>query len=256
MFTLSIGWYVVVWVFISGFLLIVPDLGLSESAASYYSNIIMIVSSFVSAILCFRTATVFERDDPMKLVWLLMGAGVLSWSIGNILYTGHMVITNEEPPYPGYPDVAFLLMPPLVVAALFTFGKAISVPPPTWGIFLSTITLITALGVSVQIGYKNLMETNADIERLVIILYMSFDPILVAATVLTASLLTGGQLAYTWWFCLVGIILYYTSNLLLAIKTAQGIYVGGTWTDLGWPLAFALIGAAAMMIYNMLSNES
>ena len=256
MFTLSIGFYLFFWLLTSSMLFIVPELNLGEHAASYYSNIIQIISSFITAILCWRTMLVFERSDAMRWVWLLMGAGVFSWCIGETLYAGYIFFHNgTETPFTWYSDIGFLLFQPFIVIALFTFAKAISVKPPGWGIILSILILTFALYISFQFSYDNLMQDGTDIERLTTISYMLFDPILIAATVLTASLLSGGQLAYPWWFCSAGLTLYYLSNLLFNILSAQDTYVSGTWADLGWPLSFTLIGIAAMLVFNMLNNN-
>lgn len=256
MFTLSISLYLFFWLIVSGILFVIPELNLGENAASYYSNIIQIIASATTGILCWRTMFIFERNDPMRQVWLLMGAGVFSWCIGQVLYAGYIYVHNgTEPPYLWYSDIGFLLIQPFIVIALFTFARAISVPPPIWGIALSTLILIAALMISFQNDYVNLMQATYDLERLSIIAYMLFDPILVATTVLTASLLSGGQLAYPWWFCSAGLMLYYLSNLLFNLLSAEGIYVSGTWADLGWTLSFTLIGIAAMLVYNVLHHE-
>jgi len=256
MFTLPIILYLTFWIVASGMLFVIPEFNLGENAASYYSNIIQIISSSITAVLCWRTISIFERNDPMRLVWLLMGMGVFNWCVGEILYAGYIFVHNgTETPYTWYSDIGFLLFHPFVVAGLIVFARAISVPPPVWGIALSVTTLIIALTISFNFSFVNLMQATYDLERITIVAYMLFDPILVATTVLTASLLTGGQLAYPWWFCSIGLILYYMSNVLFNILSAQGTYVSGIWSDLGWPLSFALIGIAPMLVYNMFNNS-
>lgn len=256
MINLSIKLYLLLWLFISGALFIIPELSLGPNAASYYSNIIQIASSAITAILCWRTMLVFEHNDPMRLVWLLIGAGVFSWCIGEILYAGYIFIhSGAETPYPWYSDIGFLLIQPLIIIALFIFTRAIAITPPTWGIILSIIVLIIALTISIKTSYENLLQASSDVERLAEISYMLFDPILIFVTVLTASVPGSGQLAYPWWFCFVGLTMYYLSNVVFNIQTAQEIYISGTWTDLGWPLSFTLIGMSAMLVYNMLHHH-
>lgn len=248
--------YLAIWIVISGLLFVVPEFNLGENAASYYSNLIQITSALISTILCWRTMATFERSDPMYLVWLFIGAGVFSWCIGQSLYTGYVILSNgAEAPYPWYSDIGYLGIAPLIVTGLLIFIRAISVPPPTWGITLSVTLFIISLIASMQLLYPNFRAASSSIEYLAVMGYMLFDPILLTVTILTASLMAGGQLAYPWWFCFGGLILYYLANLILHFQLAQNQYVSGSWMDLGWVLSFTLIGVAAMLVYDMLNVE-
>jgi hypothetical protein len=255
MFSLSIGFYLLIWLTASSILFIIPELNLGNNAASYYSNIIQIISSFTTAILCWRTIFIFKRKDPMRSIWLLIGIGVFSWCIGEVFYAGYIFINDgAETPFPWYSDIGFLMIQPFIVLALFKFIKTMSIFPPIWGIILALMVLMGALFITFELEYASLLQSNNDAERLAVMAYMLFDPILIATTVLTASLLGGGRLAYPWWFCSAGLSLYYASNLFQLFGVAEGTYVSGTWTDLGWPLSFALIGVATMLVYNMLHS--
>lgn len=247
--------YVFFWVFANGLLFIVSALTLGTYSASYYSNIIQILSSFITAALCFNTMLVFRYNDTMRLVWLLMGAGVLSWCIGQFLYTWYIIVhSGTETPYISYADIGYLLNQPFTVASLFMFIRAMSIPPPTWGIILAAVMLELSLTVF-QVSYVNLLQTNTLVESLSVVLYMLFDSTLIASTVLTASLLSSKYLTHPWWFCLAGLMLHYLTNIVFNIKAAQGIYVSGTWIDLGWTLSFNLIGITAILVYNMPHGE-
>lgn len=246
--------YLIFWVIMSGLLFAVPQFDLGPNAASYYSNLMQSISALSGAILCWRTMAICERSDPMYLVWLFIGAGVFSWCMGQSLYTGYVILNNgAELPYPSVADIGYLLIQPFIVIALLIFIRAIAVPPPIWGMALSIALFIIALAISVQLLYPNLLEASSSIVSLVVIMYMSFDPILLAVTVLTASLMAGGQLAYPWWFCLGGLMLYYLSNVIFHFQLAQNLYISGSWVDLGWILSFVLIGIAAMLVYDMLN---
>lgn len=248
--------YLAFWIVMSGLLFVVPELNLGENAVSYYSNFIQIMSALVCAILCWRTMAIFERSDPMYLVWLFIGAGVFSWCVAQSMYTGYVILYDgAEPSYPWYSDIGYLAIAPLIVTGLLIFIMAISVPPPTWGIALSLTLFIISLITSIQILYPNFRAASSVIEYLAVMGYMLFDPILLTVTVLTASLMAGGQLAYPWWFCFGGLILYYLADLIYHIQINQNQYVSGGWIDLCWTLSFALIGVAAMLVYDMMNVE-
>ena len=247
--------YLAFWVLMSGLLFVVPELGLGANAASHYSNIIQIVSALVCAILCWRTMAIFERNDSMYWVWLFIGAGVFSWFIGQSLYAGYVVINNAEPPYPWYADIGYLAIQPLIVIGLIIFIRNMPISPPIWGAVLSIVLFIIAMIISIQLLYPNLIQATNDIEYITVIGYILFDPVLLAVTVLTASLMAGGQLAYPWWFCFGGLTLYYLANVIFHYQLAQNQYVSGNWVDIGWVLSFVLIGMAPMLVYDMMNVE-
>lgn len=250
-----INLYLFFWVFANGLLFVISELTLGTYSTAYYSNVMQLLSSFTTAVLCFNTMLAFRYNDTMRLVWLLMGAGVLSWFIGQSLYTGYIIVHNGmETPYIWYADIGFLLNQPFTVASLFMFIRAMSIAPPTWGIIFATVMLEMSLTVF-QVNYVNLLQTNTIVESLTVVLYMLFDATLIASTVLTASLLSSKCLTHPWWFCLAGLMLHYLTNVVFNIKSAQEIYVSGTWTDLGWILSFNLIGVTAILVYNMSRSE-
>lgn len=256
MFTPAIFQYVLFWLVMSGILFIVPDLGLGIKAAADYSNILQILASISCLLLCLRTMAVFPRDDPMRLAWGLIGAGVLSWGIGQSLYAGYGIVNNgTEPPYIWFSDIGFLMTQPLITAALLIFARALATPPPLWGIITSLLVFFIAAGLAFNGAIDNLKDASSLIEKLAVLAYVLFDPMLLAVTIFSASLLTGGLLARPWWVCFSGLVLYFTSNRLFEMQSAQESYVSGSWVDLGWVLSFMLIGVASMMAYDMLQPE-
>lgn len=248
--------YIVIWILASGLLFAVPLLPLGDHAAAYYSNLIQILSAIAAAVLCLRTWQALESGDPMRLVWGLMGIGVLSWGIGQIFYTGYVLTQGgEDPPYPWFSDIGFLLMPPLIIAALGVFIRSMQVRPPVWGLVVTFLVLLGTLALSLGPFLESWREEESLAAVWVNGGYALFDPVLLATTVLSASLLSGGLLALPWWLCFGGLLLYYLSNRLFDLLSAQDLYTSGSWADLGWPLAFTLIGLAAMVTYHILALE-
>ncbi|KOR28288.1 hypothetical protein TI04_11350 [Achromatium sp. WMS2] len=252
----KIGVYIIIWLGLSGLLLAMPILGFNSNIVSYYSNLIQILSPLITAIICFRTAQAFGTKDPLYKVWLLIGAGVLSWSIGQILYTGYILVNNgAETPYPWYSDIGFLMVQPLIISALFIFINTMGVHPPTWGIAISMVLLIIFLVLALQATWPNITDSTDLAKQLASVGYAIFDPLLLATTALSASVIAGGIMASQWWTCFAGLLLYFLSNRFYDFETANDSYVSGNWPDLGWPLSFVLIGIAAMLAYNMLYPE-
>lgn len=257
MYTKGTIFYISFWIVLCGLLFILPILGFGEQAASYYSNLIQVLSALTTAVVCWRTSSVFERGDPMRPMWALMGMGVLSWGLGQALYAGYVIFNQgEEPPYPWFSDIGFLLIQPCIFVALIIFARALDIRPPAWGILAAVIVVLGAVFFAINASQENIQKADTLIAYLAILAYVIFDPVLLGMTVLSASLLTSGMLALPWWFCFAGLILYYLSNRSFEILTAQEQYVSGSFVDLGWPLAYMLIGVAAMITYNILHPDA
>ncbi|KOR29037.1 hypothetical protein TI03_03325 [Achromatium sp. WMS1] len=254
MITPLIAIYTGVWILLSGILFVIPVVGLGADVASYYSNAIQILATIVSTIFCIRAMKAFERGDPLRTVWGLIGIGVLSWGIGQMLYTGYIILHNgEETPYPWFSDIGFLMIQPLIIIGLGIFMKAMAVRPPIWGIISAIVVLLLSMFFAFNAIQGNLDAAETSIEYLTYVCYMIFDPILLAMTILTASLLPGGLLTRPWWFCFGGLIFYYLSNRVYDLQNAQNLYSSGSWVDLGWPFSFTLIGVAAILAYDMVN---
>src|SRR3954451_17001197 len=73
------------------------------------------VMLLVAAVVCLARGVCVRRE---RLPWLLIGAGVLAWTLGEIYYTA--VLWDESaPPIPSPADAGYLLFPLLMFAGMF-----------------------------------------------------------------------------------------------------------------------------------------
>src|SRR5918912_1004528 len=68
----------------------------------------------VSSLLCLARGV---RHRKERLAWLLIGSGVLAWSLGEVYYTA-VLWDAEVIAIPSPADVGYLLLPPLVLAGI------------------------------------------------------------------------------------------------------------------------------------------
>jgi len=59
-----------------------------------------------------------RRSGREKIFWLLILAGQISYLMGEVGWNYYEVILNRETPYPGWPDLFYLLCPVLFIAGL------------------------------------------------------------------------------------------------------------------------------------------
>jgi hypothetical protein len=218
----------------------------------HYANFLPMVAALVTALLCWRAMNVFRRSDGLRKVWFLLGLGVFSWGVGAAIAAGYPFWHNDaEVPYPWYSDFGYLGMMPLIIAALLIFKRSIHVPSPLWGIITAVLVWITATALALWSSLGNFNEANLPIEFAIEIAYIVLDPLLLAVTVFSASMLAGGAVALPWWFGFAGLLLYYLGNVAYDFLIAADAYSNIHWINMSWPVAFGLIALAAMITRTM-----
>src|SRR4051812_13240919 len=85
--------------------IVAPDLGLGPFSSRFAHDVVLLLASA----LCLAHGIRAGRE---RLAWLLIGAGVLAWSLGEVYYTA-VLWTADEIPIPSPADIGYLLLPPL-----------------------------------------------------------------------------------------------------------------------------------------------
>src|SRR4029079_11899767 len=114
-----------------------PGLDAGPLTSRFAHDVVLLASS----VLIIAKAVTARRE---RLAWLLIGLGVLAWTLGEVYYT--VVLWDAEViAIPSPADVGYLLLPPLVLAgiALLLRSRARAVPRTLW-----VDGLIAALAVS------------------------------------------------------------------------------------------------------------
>ena len=238
----------VIWILLSIPVLVFPIIGVDPTIRLQYSLVAQIVAPLAAAICCFMAAVVFPKDDAMRKVWGLLGAGVLFWGIGAVLFALYpFLYDGQETPYPWYSDIGYLALVPLVLTALFIFMQNLHVAAPLWGRVVALMVFVGALAISVIFNLNKFGELNSFVPYVVTLLYTLGDPLLLGGTVIVASILAGGEVARPWWLVLIGLIFYYLADLIYTYLVVQEQYATGDIIDIGWLLAFGFIAVAALM---------
>src|SRR5689334_7519052 len=81
-----------------------PSLDLGPVFSRYAHGVLLLVTSG----LCIAGG--LRRRGTERLAWLLIGAGVLAWSLGEVYYTA-VLWTESSPPIPSLADIGYLMFP-------------------------------------------------------------------------------------------------------------------------------------------------
>ena len=179
-----------------------------------------------------------------RVAWLLIGAGVLGWTFGELYYT--VVLWDESaPPIPTPADAGYLAFPILAFAGMLMLLRSRARFSPA----LLVDGIATALAVaalSAAIVFQSALE------------YASGDPIAVATSLaypisdlfllsvgVGALAGTGWRLDRTWALLAGGILLFWFADSVYLVRVAEGTYESGGWFDAGWWTGLLLIALAA-----------
>jgi hypothetical protein len=211
---------------------------------SYYSNAVQLLAAYLCAYLCLRTSAA-ASEATTRQVWLLMGAGVLAWALGQTYFWLYTLISGEETPYPSLADLGFLMIGPLIVVALLRFRFAAGLAAPGWALLLSPLVLLASGAVAAYINLAGIQSDDWAL-RIVSLAYSVSDPLLLAVTLLVASGFGRGSIARSWWFVVSGIGCYFLANQAYSALTFHELYASGSVFDTLWPIGFGLIALGAV----------
>jgi hypothetical protein len=187
-----------------------------------------------------------------RLAWVLIGCGLLAWAGGEAIWRYYSFI--HQNPFPSLADVGYASLPPLLFAGLLlqpssgigsqrllmmfdslvAMGSMLTIG---WSLLLGSLAL--ASGQDLLAKFLGLYYPTTDIALLscVVLLLFRGRGSLYQATARRVSLIVIG----------VGLCFFASSDFIFNVQQNAGIYVEGTWIDLGWPLGMLAIGAAAYL---------
>jgi two-component system, cell cycle response regulator len=216
-----------------------PSLDLGPVFSRYAHDVLLLVSSG----LCLAGG--LRRRGTERLAWLLIGSGVLAWSLGEVYYTA-VLWDESSPPIPSLADIGYLLFPPLALvgAVLLLRARARGVPRRRWLDGFAAALSVAAL--SAAIVFNTVLDNVAGDTAAVAtsLAYPLWDLVLLGVFV-GALAGTGWRLDRTWMLLATGVSTFWLADSLYLVKTAQGTYESGGWFDAGWWAGLTLIALAA-----------
>ena len=187
-----------------------------------------------------------------QLVWTIIGCGFIPWFIGESFWRYYQAI--GESPFPSLADIGYSSFAPLIFVGL------ILQPFPRGSqkrIFLILDSLITT-GALLSIAWFLLLGSLAQnpaqslFAKFLGLYYPIADIALLSCIIFL--LLRGSDQTYqvparriSLLVFSFGLSVYAISDFLFNVLQNVGLYVDGTWIDLGWPLGLMTIGISAYL---------
>jgi diguanylate cyclase (GGDEF)-like protein len=218
---------------------LVPDLDVGPVFSRYAHDAVLLAAS----LLCLRGG--MRRRGAERVAWVLIGAGVLAWSLGEVQYTV-VLWDDSSPPIPSLADIGYLLFPPLALAGAVVLlrARARGVPRRRWLDGFTAALSVSA--VSAALVFETVLHhVGGDTAAVATALaYPLWDLVLLGVFV-GALAGTGWRLDRTWVLLAIGVTTFWLADSLYLVRTAEGTYESGGWFDAGWWAGLALIALAA-----------
>ncbi len=183
------------------------------------------------AALCILRA-VLRREE--RAAWLLLGLGVMAWVLGELYFTA-VLWKDVSPPVPSWADAGYLLLPPLVFAGLVVLahGRIRGLSKTLWADGLTAG--LTAGAISAAVVLAPVVKALGS-GQLAIATNLSYPVAALLLLGLICGLLAvgGRRLDRRFAILALGILLFWASDTIYLIKTAQGTWVSGGPFDPGW----------------------
>ncbi len=185
------------------------------------------------------------RGSRERLPWLLIGAGLMSWALGQTWWTIFLA-DSANPPYPSVADWFWLAFYPLTFAGILGLGRS-RLALTDRGMWVEGLIGGLAAGaVSAGIVLQAVSQsTSGSVLAVgVNLAYPVGDLLLLSLTVAIMSA-TRGLRDRAWAWLAAGLLAFAIADGIYLFQVAAGTYVENTIVDSGWLIAALLVGYAA-----------
>src|SRR5918998_1288758 len=226
------------------------------NAAGFVGPLLVLPLCFGELLRRMRRGATRTDDQPAALTgqrWapVLLGMGILCYVLGQMGFTYYDLVLRQAPPFPSLADVGYLIEYPFFLLGILLL-PARPIPVASRArIALDGLMIMTAaltfswyfvLGPVVQQG------TETVLAKVVSAAYPLADIVLIACLVILALRPGEHALRPAAYVLALALGFYVVMDSIYAYQVLNGTYVTGTILDVGWPVAYMLIGLGAFAV--------
>ncbi len=231
--------------------LVVLGLG-GKNGAMLVSDVGTVAVVLAAAVVILLAARRLPRDE-LRRSWLLLGAGVGCFALGDITWAV-MELGNLGAPYPGPPDIFYLMHYVFVGAAVFIpaikMRRREEVAGAVLVAGLSGVVVVACLFFWL-IEPILLKAGQAPAELVLNVVYPLADVCLLAMPavfVLVIAMRTGDRdRTLPWLYVSTGLIIMAATDTVFSWMSAVDVYVPGAVVDYGWMIATVALAVGASL---------
>jgi diguanylate cyclase (GGDEF)-like protein len=214
-----------------------------RGADALFNTWIYCALMLTSAAACLLRAALVRRE---RLVWALLGVGLLLYTGGEIYYAA-VLAGQATVPIPSPADGGYLAFYPLAYAALIALLRARigAFPVARWLDGAIVGSAVAALAAALALG--PIVDASSEGQALAVATNLAYPiaDLTLLTLVATAASFTGWRPGRSWAVLGAGLLLLAVSDGVYLLQAAKGIYVEGTILDAGWPFGVLLVASAA-----------
>jgi PAS domain S-box-containing protein len=186
-----------------------------------------------------------------RLAPVLLGLGILSYALGQMIFTYYELVLHRAPPFPSLADIGYLIEYPFFLFGILLLpARPIPVASRARialdGLMTMTVAVTFSwyfiLGPVVQQGSETVLA------KIVAAAYPLADIVLITCLLILALRPTEYALRRAVYLLALGLILLVVADSIYGYQTLNQSYVTGTILDVGFPLALMLIGLGAFVV--------
>src|SRR5215216_1117479 len=198
--------------------------------------------------------TIGQRWAPV-----LLGIGILSFALGQIVFTYYEWVLQQPPPLPSLADVGFLSQYPFLLLGILLL-PARPIPAASRArIALDGLIIMTAL-VTLSwyfvLGPLVQQEGETTLAKVIAVAQPLADVVLVACLLILASRPSEHTLRPALRLLALGLALVVVADSYFTYQTLHDTYATGSLLDVGWPLGYMLVAFGAFVARLALTGET
>jgi PAS domain S-box-containing protein len=189
----------------------------------------------------------------------LLGLGILSWALGQMLFTYYEWVLDQPPPLPSIADVGYLSVYPfLLLGILLLPARPIPVASRTRIALDGLMTMTAAVTFSWYFILGPVMQqgTETTLAKAVATAYPLAGIVLIACLIILASRPGEHTLRPAVRLLALGLTLVVVADSNFAYWSLHDAYATGTFPDVGWSLGYMLVALGAFAAQQAPSEEA
>jgi two-component system, cell cycle response regulator len=198
--------------------------------------------TFAAGAICLTRALALEQE---RAAWLVMGAGLLAWGAGEVVWT---LALADDPnrSYPSVADILYLSFYPASYTSLLLLARSRTDTFRSSLWLDGAIAALTVAALIATLAFQPIVDaTSGGPTEIAVNLAYPVGDLLLLALVVAVFGLNGWRPDPVWLLLGGGLALTAVADGVYLVQSATDSYVQGTLLDIAWPASALLVGAAA-----------
>jgi signal transduction histidine kinase len=233
-----------------GFPVLSPDVAFHFSEIAYVIIPIAAGAALVAAALTLR--------GRQRTAWVTIGAGVVLWGVGELIWVFYEYALSTEVPYPGWADVAYVAGYPVILAGILLLPHVKPLRLERVRITVDAMAGTVAVAAIMWVAYlSDQVYIDPEVgffEQFVNLMYPMGDVILLIAVMILATRRSEQRFDVRLLALAAGLIITVLADVLYVVQVEAGSYVSGGKLDSLWLFAYGAFALAAWYLLHPAAN--